>query len=500
MMRKMLAILLSMAMLFGCMTAMAENNAVPMAPQSGQLPPEKPGGERDGQLPPEMPDGKMPFGKPGGPGMGGAPSEYSAVNTLNSDAVISGEVLSTGTEENAVLVTDGTVTVSGAVITRNSADSARNDASSFYGVGAALLATGGQMKIANSEIHTDSAGGTGVFAYGDGVVYIADSTITTRQNTSGGIHVAGGGALYARNLTVTTDDESAAAIRSDRGGGTMVVDGGSYTSNGVGSPAVYVTADISIHNAELTANGSEALCMEGLNAVRLYDCTLSGSMQDLSQNDNTWTVIVYQSMSGDSEVGEGHFEMIGGKLASTNGGLFYTTNTDSEFILSGVEIESAQDCEYFLRCTGNANQRGWGSSGANGANCTFTAYAQQMQNDIIWDSISTLQMYLSNGSSLHGAVVQDESCAGAGGEGWCNLYISDDSTWVVNGDSRLSGLYCAGKILDADGRSVAVISADGLVLRVGDSDYTVTVDAYSDACDLSGMGVLSSWTDHEVQF
>ena len=513
MIKKMLAILLSVAMLLGCMAAMAEKNAAFMPPQSGQIPPEMPGGEMDGQRPPDMPGGKMdgqvppekpggemPLGKPGGAGMGGPPSEYSAVNTLDSDAFIDGVVESSGTKENAVLVTDGTVTVDGAVINRSSDDSARRDASSFYGVGAALLATGGEMKITNSEIHTDSAGGTGVFAYGDGVVYIADSTIATRNNTSGGIHVAGGGTLYARNLTVTTEGESAAAIRSDRGGGTMVVDGGSYTSNGVGSPAVYVTADISIHDAELNATGSEALCLEGLNTVRLYDCTLSGNMQDLSQNDNTWTVIVYQSMSGDSEVGEGHFEMIGGKLASGNGGLFYTTNTDSQFILSGVEIESDQDCEYFLRCTGNANERSWGRSGANGANCTFVADAQQIQNDIIWDSISTLQMYIRNGSILRGAVVQDESCAGAGGEGWCNLYISDDSSWVVDGDSRLSNLYCAGEILDTDGRSAVVISADGRVLRAGDSDYTVTVDTYSDVCDLSGVASLSSWTDHEVRF
>ena len=115
--------------------------------------------------------------------------------------------------------------------------------------------------------------------------------------------------------------------------------------------------------------------MEGLNSVYLYDCALSGDMDDLSQNDNTWTVIVYQSMSGDAQIGKGHYEMIGGSLTSHNGGLFYTTNTESEFILSSVEITAAEDCEYFLRCTGNANRRGRGRTGANGAQCTFTAIA-----------------------------------------------------------------------------------------------------------------------------
>ena len=111
--------------------------------------------------------------------------------------------------------------------------------------------------------------GAGVFAYGDGIVYVSDTDIITKQSASGGIHVAGGGTLYAKNLMVETDGGSAAAIRSDRGGGTMVVDGGTYISNGSGSPALYCTADITVHGAELVATGSEALCLEGLNSVRL---------------------------------------------------------------------------------------------------------------------------------------------------------------------------------------------------------------------------------------
>lgn len=37
-------------------------------------------------------------------------------------------------------------------------------------------------------------------------------------------------------------------------------------------------------------------------------------MQDLSQNDCTWNVILYQSMSGDSEIGNSTFSMTGGSL------------------------------------------------------------------------------------------------------------------------------------------------------------------------------------------
>ena len=61
---------------------------------------------------------------------------------------------------------------------------------------------------------------------------IVPAAITTSRDTSGGIHVAGGGTLHAWNVTAETSGQSSAAIRSDRGGGTMVVDGGTYTSNG----------------------------------------------------------------------------------------------------------------------------------------------------------------------------------------------------------------------------------------------------------------------------
>ena len=91
--------------------------------------------------------------------------------------------------------------------------------------------------------------------------------------------------LYGWDLDVETNGESSAAIRSDRGGGTMVLDGGNYVSNGVGSPAIYSTADIAVSNASLTANGSEAVCIEGLNSIHLYDCDLTGNMSDLDQND-----------------------------------------------------------------------------------------------------------------------------------------------------------------------------------------------------------------------
>lgn len=320
---------------------------------------------------------------------------------------------------------------------------------SFYGVGAAILAEEGTVSISESTISTDADGGAGIFAYGNSTVYVADTEIYTEKDTSGGIHAAGGGTLYAWDVSAATKGESSAAIRSDRGGGTMIVEGGDYTTEGTGSPAVYCTADIAVKDAELTAGNSEAVCMEGLNTLHLFDCELSGNMQDLDQNDCTWTIIVYQSMSGDSEVGNSTLGLYGGTVTSENGGLLYTTNTECTITMQDVDIIYSDDSEFFLRCTGNHNERGWGQEGNNGSDCSFTAISQEMEGDVIWDSISSL--------------------------------------------------YSQGQILDENGNSVSIVGSDGTIYVEGDSSYTVTVDSYENTVDLTEAAESASWDDDQVE-
>ena len=431
----------------------------------------------------------------------GAPEEYDSVNTYTEDTTIEGEeITSTGKDENAALVQNkATVTFNKVTVDRSNDESTGGDSASFYGVGAAVLTTEGTTAVKNSKITTDAEGGAGVFAYGsDSKAYVSDTTITTKQGTSGGIHVAGGGTLYAWDNTVETDGGSSAAIRSDRGGGTMVIDGGSYTSNGSGSPAVYCTADISVNDAKLTATNSEGICIEGKNSLRLYDCDLTSSQTENEQNDNIWNLIVYQSMSGDAEEGEGTLIVDGGSITAKEGGIFYTTNTQSVITVSDVEINYPKETDYFLRCTGNSNQRGWGSTGSNGADCTFTADDQQMQGDIIYDSISDLDFYMVNGSKLTGAFIDDESCAGDGGDGTCNVVIDKKSTWIVTADSAVTSLSTEGKIVDSEGKTVTIKGTDGTVYVKGDSKYTVTTEKYAEKADTSGAQETGSFSDYEV--
>ncbi len=440
--------------------------------------------------------------KPDGFEMGDMDSNvnYESQIEYTEDTYVKDEIYSSeGKDENNIHILNGaSVSLDNISITRKSANSTGGDNSSFFGVGAALLVTDGDAYINNSTINTDAKGGAGIFSYDNSAIYVSDTIINTSKDTSGGIHVAGGGKIFAWNLNIETQGESSAAIRSDRGGGEIVADGGSYISNGTGSPAIYSTADIVAHSADLKANSSEAICIEGLNSVFLFDCNLSGNMSDNSQNDTTWNVILYQSMSGDSEEGNSTFEMIGGKLKASNGGMFYTTNTESTFILSDVSIEYSDSNDFFLQCTGNANKRGWGNSGQNGAQCNFTALNQDMIGNIIWDSISKLDFYITDGSVLTGAIVDNESWSGENGNGYCNVYLDSNSKWIITGDSTVTNLYCTGTITDSDGNDVAVIDTDGNTLVEGSSIFSVTVSDYEKNVDTTGSSNIKNWEDFKV--
>ena len=72
---------------------------------------------------------------------------------------------------------------------------------------------------------------------------------------------------------------------------------------------------------------------------------------------------------------------------------------------------------------------------------------------------------MKSGSSLTGAIVDDETNAGNGGEGSANVTIDKTSTWTVTGDSRVSRLVCSGTIVDNQGKNVTIKKSDGTVIK-----------------------------------
>ena len=412
-------------------------------------------------------------GGQGGPGGGfggsGEVTQGSSANTLTEDGTYSGTTYtSTGDDENALRVDGATVTLDGITVDKSAGATSNTENADFYGVNAALLATNGAtVTIQNATVTSSAQNGNGVFSYGSGTtVNISDSTITTTADNSGGIQTTSGGTTNASDLTVETSGNSSAAIRSDRGGGTVNVDGGTYTSNGYNSHAVYSTAAITVKNATLTANHSEALVIEGKNSIVLENCAVTGSMSDTqgaSSDENVHAVMIYQSMSGDADVGTSTFSMTGGSLTGKNGDLFYVTNTHCVLTLSGVTIRNEDADAYLLRVVGNSASRGWGTAGANGAQVEFTADAQTLEGDIVVDTISTLDLTLKNGSGFTGTVnIIENAQGGTAVSDNAVVTVESGCTWTLTGDCVITSLTNNGTI-NYNGHTITL--ADGTVLR-----------------------------------
>jgi hypothetical protein len=322
------------------------------------------------------------------------------------------------------------------VTVEKTAGSASNsDAASFYGLNAAILALdNATLTINGGSVTATTEGSTGVFAYDSATITINNTDINVSGGNAGGIEVAGGGTMYANNLTVNATVK--AAIRSDRGGGTLVVDGGTYTTSGSsGAPAIYSTADITVSNATLVSNDSEAVVVEGLNSVTILDSDLTGNMRGTygeGSSENIQNVMLYQSMSGDADTGTSVFTMRGGSLVSRNGDMFYITNTDSVINLTSVDLTLAEGT-YLLLVAGNDGARGWGTAGANGGTCAVNLTEQRLSGDIMVDSISELTMTIATSSSYTGAINADGTSAVS-----LAVAIDDSSTWTLTGDSYIT--------------------------------------------------------------
>ncbi len=411
---------------------------------------DRPGDPHDGDRPDAPPDGSG--GGPGGGGPGGSSSadiDYKgAVEITSSDSQSGQKYDSSTADESALLIsTSDDVTITDPTVNKTG-NSDGGDNCNFYGLNAAVFVKeGSNTTITGGTITSDADGANGVFCYGgnggqngaagDGTtVTIRDTVIKTTGDGSGGIMTTGGGITYAYDLDVNTSGQSSAAIRTDRGGGTVYVDGGTYTSNGLGSPAIYSTAEIHVENADLTSNLSEGVCIEGKNSIELTNCNMTANNTKCNGNATFFdTIMIYQSMSGDADSGTSSFTMTGGTLTSKNGHVFHVTNTNAVINLSGVTIIN-EDSENILL---SVCADGW--SGA-GNIATLNADGQELSGIIKVGSDSELTLNLTNGSTFKGSI--DGSITNAKGTsvstevGTVNVKLDSTSKWTLTADTYIT--------------------------------------------------------------
>ncbi len=380
----------------------------------------------------------------GGPGMNNnSSSTYSAVKEITKDEdITSGEYKSTNADENTISVSgDVKSTLSGITVSK-AGDSDGGDNTSFYGTNSAIIAKcGANVTIKNANITTNARGANGVFSYGDfattnnsssdnTTINISDSTITTSKDNSGGIMTTGGGIMNATNLTITTAGTSSAAIRSDRGGGTVTVDKGTYKTTGKGSPTIYSTADITVKNATLISTASEGAIIEGKNSITLENVELTDTNNQLNGQSTTYkNIFLYQSMSGDAANGEATFTANNSTITTNKGDSFYVTNTTATISLENNKIVNNDSTGNFLRIQKDS----WGNSGSNGGVVTLNLTNQEANGNIVVDEISTLKINMK--SSNYKGTINNSNTAKS-----IDLVLDENSTITLTGDSYVSSL------------------------------------------------------------
>lgn len=375
------------------------------------------------------PDGQAP---PGGMHAGGpsSSSSYSFSGSFTRDGKIANETnrsyAADTTDRSAIyLLNSGRLNlINPSIIT--SGNSSSMDASSFYGLNAAVLATSNShAEIMGGSVITSGTGANGVFSTGKGtIVNLTGTTINCTGEGGHGVDATLEGTLNLKDVDITTCGSHAAAIATDRGSGSINVEGGEATAYGKDSPGIYSTGMITVKDAVISGIGSEGAVIEGKNTIGLTNVTLNCGRQ------TTGGIMIYQSFSGDAENGTGNFIMNGVSISSEVGPIFYVTNTNAVIDLHSANVTS--DSGTLIKS--EASER-WGQSGSNGGIVSFTATDENLSGDLICDDLSTIKAELRNGTTLNGSIDSE-------GKGkFVSLYIDASSTWEVRGISHLSGLF-----------------------------------------------------------
>lgn len=494
-------------------------NRKPGNPPSGEN--GKPG---DGQGPQENPPDGQPGGgngQPGTPpdGQGGPNTQsYDYSGTLSGKLSADGEEVSsdnetistTSADENAALIENGgTLKITDGKL-QKSGDDTNGDNCNFYGINSILLAVGEKSTayISNSALASGSEGSNAIFATDGATVYSEKNSITTTKGNSRGLDATYGGTIIADDMTIETAGDHSASLATDRGGGNISVTNSTLNTSGSGSPLIYSTGAIEVSGVTGTAEGSQIAGMEGLNHIKIYDSELSSTITDKTASDPVANgVIIYQSTSGDADTSTGEraqFQTVDSTLHSKieSGAMFYVTNTSADILLSGTTLDFDSTKAKLLQIEGN-DANNWGRAGSNGADVSFTGLGETLTGDISVDSISSLDLYLLDGTTYTGQIL---STANAGDQNdsaaTITINLDQDSTWVVTGDTTVFALNAedGAQIVDEDGKTVTIV-ADGTTVVKGDSDLTVTVTgSYSQTVTTSDANEISATTIDRSDF
>ena len=271
--------------------------------------------------------------------------------------------------------------------------------------------------------------------------------ITTHSDKSRGLDATYNGIINAANVIINTDGQSCAALATDRGEGQVHVKNseintGVSKDSGRGSPLIYSTGNITVENTKGTSYVSQIACIEGKNSIEVKNSDLTGYAEGNRKDGDNYVdlggIFIYQSMSGDADVGTSLFNAENSKLSIASDSsvykdapMFHVTNTAC--VINLVNTELSFGSGVFLEIAG---QNQWGTTGSNGGQAEVNTDNEHIEGNVIVDAISSLKWNMKN-TEFKGVI---------NSTGNTTVNIESGSTWTLTGDSSVSSLTSAGKI------------------------------------------------------
>lgn len=392
---------------------------------SNQIPPN---GNPPSGTPNGMPPTAMQNGAPNGmaPQVEVDPSTFKGTTIATENKSIAHESMTNTTaDQNAFIGKNKAVIDIENSVFDKTGDTTSDDNSNFRGQNAVVLGIeGSQINIKGSNITSNSKGSNAVFATGEGsVINVENTNIHTKSDSSRGLDATYKGTVNGKNLTITTEGAHSATLATDRGEGTITTEAAKLTTSGEGSPVIYSTGNIIVNNVNGIANNSEIGVVEGKNSITLTNSNVTG------YKDNGF--MLYQSFSGDAENGIARLKAENNTLTThATGAFLYVNNTTAEVDLSNNAI-SMPNTSTLVKAAADSR---WGKTGENGGHLTLRTSNQELSGNIMADSISTIALDMTNGSSLVGAVNTDNTAKEV------TVKLSKDSNWILTGDSYVKSL------------------------------------------------------------
>ena len=416
----------------------AQGSTPPNGAPHGKAPAGQPPTGTSNQIPP---NGNPPSGTPNGmpptamqneasnemaPQVEVDPSTFKGTTIVTENKSIAHESMTNTTaDQNAFIGKNKAVIDIENSVFDKTGDTTSDDNSNFHGQNAVVLGIdGSQINIKGSNITSNSKGSNAVFATGEGsVINVENTNIHTKSDSSRGLDATYKGTVNGKNLTITTEGAHSATLATDRGEGTITAEAAKLTTSGEGSPVIYSTGNIIVNNVNGIANNSEIGVVEGKNSITLTNSNVTG------YKDNGF--MLYQSFSGDAESGIARLKAENNTLTThATGAFLYVNNTTAEVDLSNNAI-SMPNTSTLVKAAADSR---WGKTGENGGHLTLRTSNQELSGNIMADSISTIALDMTNGSSLVGAVNTDNAAKEV------TVKLSKDSNWILTGDSYVKSL------------------------------------------------------------